>query len=233
MSTDAALLAAARTDARAFRALYDRYADRSYGFHLSLAGRPMRRTTSRGGARPGAPRARDLPSEPSSTERKPMNDSSPPVELGDALEGAAAADLEAGRRPGRRVLPRLVLVAAVLAIVVPGVAISATQLIGNDEVARSLPAGTLSLAGTEPTCTTVVQDEEYHCVLARAPRPEVSDWKGTVEPTVDASKHVDGGCRSLASDGREWECYIGRAAVAQRIIAEGLLGEYAPSPGVG
>jgi hypothetical protein len=62
---------------------------------------------------------------------------------------------------------------------------------------------------------------------------EVSDWKGTVEPTVDATKHVNGGCRSLAPDGREWECYIDRAAIDQKIVGVGLLGEYAPSPGVG
>jgi hypothetical protein len=79
----------------------------------------------------------------------------------------------------------------------------------------------------------VEQDVEYHCVLARPPAPEVSDWKGTVEPTVDATRHVNGGCRSLASDGREWECYIGQAAVKQEIIGESLLGEYAPTPGVG
>ena len=35
MTTDADLLAAARTDAHAFRALYDRYAERIYRFHLS------------------------------------------------------------------------------------------------------------------------------------------------------------------------------------------------------
>ena len=155
--------------------------------------------------------------------------------LGDALEAAAKADLEAHPKRSRRfhVTPRIAVIAAVLAVVVPGVALAATQLIGNDEVARSLPAGTLSLAGTEPTCTTVQRDVEYHCVLAHAPRPEVSDWKGTVEPTVDATKHVNGGCRSLASDGKEWECYIGEAAVRQQIISEGFLGEYAPSPGVG
>ena len=34
MKSDAALLAAARTDARAFRELYDRYADRVLGYHL-------------------------------------------------------------------------------------------------------------------------------------------------------------------------------------------------------
>jgi hypothetical protein len=157
-------------------------------------------------------------------------------QLGYALEGAADADLHtAAATPARRrrVSTRVALIAAAVAVLVPSVAFAASHLIGTDEVAQSLPAGTLSLAGTEPTCTVVVQDVEYHCLLARAPAPEVSDWKGTVEPTVDATKHVNGGCRSLASDGREWECYIGRAAVDQQIIGGGFLGEYAPAPGQG
>jgi 4-amino-4-deoxy-L-arabinose transferase-like glycosyltransferase len=157
------------------------------------------------------------------------------TQLGDALEEGAAADLAAGQSPARRrrISPRLALLAAAVVVVVPSVALAATRLIGNDDVARSLPAGTLSLAGTNPTCTVVEQDVEYRCVLARAPQPEVSDWLGTVEPTVDATKHVNGGCRSLASDGRQWECYIGQAAVEQKIIGESFLGEYAPTPGVG
>ena len=154
------------------------------------------------------------------------------IRLGDAIENAAASDLASPRRR-RRLSPRLVIAAGVLAVAIPGVAIATTALTGTDEVARSIPAGTLSLAGTRPTCTVVRQDVEYHCTLAKAPAPEVSDWKGTVEPTVDGSKHVNGGCRSLRSDGLEWECYIGRAAVDQRIIGAGFLGEYAPSPGVG
>ena len=125
------------------------------------------------------------------------------------------------------------IAAGVLAVAIPGVAIATTALIGTDDVARSIPAGTLSLAGTNPTCTVVRQDVEYHCALAKAPAPEVSDWKGTVEPTVDRMKHVNGGCRSLRSDGLEWECYVGRAAVEQRIIGAGFLGEYAPAPGQG
>ena len=149
--------------------------------------------------------------------------------LGDALQRAATADLAGARRRRRRLAVALVAAAVLL----PGGAIAASQLIGTDEVERSLPAGTLSLAGTEPTCTVVRQDVEYDCTLARAPRPEVSDWKGTVEPTVDDSKHVNGGCRSLQSDGRRWRCYLGEEAVRQRIIGAGLLGEYAPSPGVG
>jgi hypothetical protein len=96
-----------------------------------------------------------------------------------------------------------------------------------------MPAGTLSLAGTEPTCTVVEKNVEFHCLLARAPAPEVSDWKGTVEPTVDKTSHVNGGCRSLVSDGTEWECYVGQAAVDQQIIGKGLLGETSSGPGVG
>ena len=154
--------------------------------------------------------------------------------LGDALESAAGADLHTAPAHRRRRTPaRLALIAAVVAILVPSVAFAASRLIGTHAVEQSLPAGTLSLAGTEPTCTVVVQDVEYHCVLAHAPAPEVSDWKGTVEPTVDATKHVNGGCRSLAADGREWECYIGTAAVDQRIIGPDFLGEYAPTPGRG
>jgi hypothetical protein len=165
-----------------------------------------------------------------------MTDVQSPLDrLGDALEAGAAADLHA--RPaqprGRRFSTRIAIGVAVLAVLVPSVALAATQLIGTDDVAQSLPAGTLSLAGTDPTCTVVEQDVEYVCVLEHAPAPEVSDWKGTVEPTVDATKHVNGGCRALTSDGRQWRCYIGQAAVDQQIIGPGLLGEYAPSPGVG
>jgi hypothetical protein len=156
--------------------------------------------------------------------------------LGDDLQRAAEADLAscaAAVRPRRRRPRRLVVGIVAAAVTIPGAAIAASQLIGTGEVARSLPAGTLSLAGTQPACTVVTQDVEYHCTLLRAPAPEVSDWKGTVEPTVDATKHVNGGCRSLASDGRTWQCYIGQAAVDQKIIGAGFLGEYSASPGVG
>ncbi|MGN6798568.1 MAG: hypothetical protein ACTHKS_10485 [Gaiellaceae bacterium] len=149
--------------------------------------------------------------------------------LGDALEAAARRDLTARRRPRRR----LIAVAVAAMVLVPAAAFAGSKLISNGEVARSLPAGTLSLAGTDPTCTTVEDGVEYRCVLAKAPAPEVSDWQGTVEPTVDQTKHVNGGCRSLNSAGTTWECYLGQAAVDQQIIGAGFLGEFAPSPGVG
>ena len=157
------------------------------------------------------------------------------TELGDAIERAAAADLVAAPpRPQLRTRRKLLLLAAALLVAIPGLAYATSTLISNDEVAAGLPAGTKMLQGTEPRCTVVRQDVEYHCILTRLPTdPEVTDLKGTVEPTVDATKHVNGGCRSLTSNGRVWQCYIGQAAVDEQIIGAGFLGEYAPSPGVG
>jgi hypothetical protein len=154
--------------------------------------------------------------------------------LGDAIEQATAAELGNRSRPRTRGTRRLLLAVAVVLVMVPGLAYAASSLISSDEVAAGLPAGTKMLQGTDPRCTVVRQDVEYHCVLSRLPAdPEVVDLKGTVEPTVDATKHVNGGCRSLTSDGRVWQCYIGQAAVAEQIIGPDFLGEYAPSPGVG
>jgi hypothetical protein len=115
-----------------------------------------------------------------------VNDPTPELAgLGDALERAAAADL--ARTPRRRPRRRLAVAALAVVIAVPGIAYAADQLIGTDDVAASMPAGTLALAGTEPRCSIVRDGVEFHCVLTRPPAPEVSDWKGAVEPTVDAT----------------------------------------------
>jgi hypothetical protein len=153
-------------------------------------------------------------------------------QLGDALERAAKRDLERERAP-RRVPRRLLVTAAVLAVVGSGIAIGATQLTSNESVAASMPAGALWLQGTDPTCTTVTEGVEYHCVLAKHPSDAISDWLGTVNETVDSTQHVNGGCRSLSHDGREWQCYIGQKAVDEKIISQGFLGEKVLGPGVG
>jgi hypothetical protein len=158
-----------------------------------------------------------------------MTDLTPELDrLGDALQRAAAKD---AARPRRRKL--IAVAAAALALAIPGVAFTAQHFISGEEVAQSLPAGTHMLIGTEPSCSVVLQDVEYHCILKNPPQPEISNMRGTVEPTVDATKHVNGGCRSLRVDGLEWQCYIGQAAVDQKIVSAGFLGEYAPSPGRG
>jgi hypothetical protein len=58
-----------------------------------------------------------------------------------------------------------------------------------------------------------------------ASQPEATDWKGTVEDTVDATKHVNGGCGALNSAGTDWECYLGQEAVTQQIIGQSFLGQ--------
>jgi hypothetical protein len=156
--------------------------------------------------------------------------------LGDALERAAGSDLADHRAPaarGRRHPRRLLGAIVAAAIVVPTVAVGATRLFSTSDVAASMPAGTLALAGTSPTCTVVHASVEFHCLLAKPPAPEVQDWKGTVEPTVDATRHVNGGCRALRSDGMEWECYLGQVAVTQQIVGPDMLGVFSSGPGVG
>jgi hypothetical protein len=153
--------------------------------------------------------------------------------LGDTLEQAAADDLDATRSSKQRFRRRLIVVVAALAIAIPGIAISATYFISNEEVATSMPAGAAWLEGTDPTCTTVEENVEYHCVLARDPSDAISDWLGTVYETVDSTQHVNGGCRSLSRDGREWQCYIGQRAVEEMIISQDFLGEIQTTPAVG
>jgi hypothetical protein len=166
------------------------------------------------------------------------------VRLGDALQAAAAADLttraitpSAASRPrrARRLTRRTGLALVAAAVAIPGAAIAASALLSPDDVARSMPAGTLMLQGTEPSCTVVHDQVEYRCVLGRAPSGEIApgQFKGTVEPTVDRAGTVNGGCRALTADGREWSCYLGEAAVRQKIIAKDFLGQHSEGPGVG
>jgi hypothetical protein len=152
--------------------------------------------------------------------------------LGDSLERAAARDLDR-THARRRVSRRMLVTVAVVIAAGTGIAIGATQLISNETVAASMPAGAAWLANTDPSCSEVTPGVEYHCVLAKHPSDAISDWLGTVNETVDATKHVNGGCRSLSHDGLEWQCYIGQKAVDEKIIGQDFLGEYAPTPGVG
>src|SRR3954468_14823236 len=149
--------------------------------------------------------------------------------IGDDLERAARKDLRRHTSRRRRVLGG----AVALAILVPGGALAA-GLLSSEDVAQSMPAGTAFLVGTTPTCEVVKDGVEYRCTISGHFESEIDgSLKGTVEPTVDKTKHVNGGCRSLTDDGREWSCYIGQEAVRRQIVGKDFLGEYAPSPGVG
>ena len=122
--------------------------------------------------------------------------------------------------------------AAVVAFLAPSAAVAAS-LLTEEDVEHSMPAGTRFLVGTKPECEIVKDGVEYRCTIDEDFKSEIDDLTGTVEPTVDATKHVNGGCRSHDARGRRWSCYIGEEAVRQKIIGPDFLGEYAPAPGVG
>jgi hypothetical protein len=224
------------------------------------------------------------------------------VVAAERLHGARSGRRRWWRSPSSRGAAGLVIAA----FAIPSAAIAATQLISTDQVAASLPQGARSFIGTDPHCTVVRVNVEYHCVLAKAPNDDgapdaasgygsrspaghvlataiephgthvyvkaptltalkreilaahlthvvvvegrsrrrladddtdtarsATHWEGTVEETVDATNHVNGGCRALTVAGTDWECYIGEAAVQQRIISQDFLGEYAPGPSQG
>jgi hypothetical protein len=165
--------------------------------------------------------------------------------LGNALQEAAAADLGRDRPPRRAPRRRLgtraavALVAAALAV--PAAAIATGAFTSDEDVAASIPKGTYAFTGTEPTCTTLRDGVEYECVLAKAPNGEVppgsgsyviapGQWNGAVEGTVDATDHVNGGCRSQNAEGTRWICYVGQESINQKILEPSALGWYLPEP---
>jgi hypothetical protein len=168
-----------------------------------------------------------------------VTDLSPPLQqLGDALHAATTIDVRRGAAPvGTRRRRRTVIALVTAVIAIPGAALAASALISPSQVANSIPQGTLALLHTHPSCTTVTAGVEYDCTLHAAPSSEGAplpgQWLRTVEPTVDATKHVNGGCRSVNAAGTHWRCYIGQEAVRQQIIGAGFLGQPSSGPGVG
>lgn len=138
--------------------------------------------------------------------------------------------------PRRRRRSRLAVAVAAGVIVVGGAGVAAalTVLQSPDDVARSLPAGAIMFADTTPACTATADDAVFECTLTNPPTQEVLDhYAGTIQPIVDASHSVAGGCRAVGDDGLTWTCYVGQRAVAEGLIAQDFLGAYAPGPGRG
>jgi len=157
-------------------------------------------------------------------------------QLGDALERTVASHIQSEPVAKPRHRRRAILAVAAVLVVVPSAAFAANSLISTDQVAQSIPAGTFALAGTKPKCEAVEEGVEFTCTLTNPPGNEPAvdaSWMDTVEPTVDAEKRINGGCRSENAAGTIWRCYIGEEAVKQNIIGRQLLGDYSPQPGVG
>jgi hypothetical protein len=141
------------------------------------------------------------------------------------------------KRRARRSRHGLLAAAAalVLLLAVVGAGIAARQLLKTSaDEERGLPAGSALFIGTAPTCTTV-DDQSFHCVLKSAPTVESigGSYRGAKMLTVDAARHIDGGCVGKSDDGLDWDCYLGQAAVDHGILASDLLGQYQPGPSHG
>jgi hypothetical protein len=146
------------------------------------------------------------------------------------LETSAAARRSNRRLPSRRTLA--LVVAAIVMLGVVGGGLAASGLFKSPaQENQGLPDGSAIFIGTHPACTTV-SAEQFHCVLQSKPTVEVlaDGYLGAKMTTVDATKHVDGGCVARSDDGLVWDCYLGQAAVDQGILAARLLGEYLAGP---
>ena len=162
------------------------------------------------------------------------------ADLGDNLLAATTADLRLERACAAAHAPRTrrrrrTLGAVVVALVaVPGVAVAAGALTSEEEVARGLPGGTVALMGSDPTCTTVREQVEFDCTLAKAPTGELGagNWARVVEPSVGDDDRVNGGCRSQNAAGTRWRCYLGQEAIRQGTVAPAPTGPLPkPLPG--
>ncbi len=156
-------------------------------------------------------------------------------DLRGALLAAAAADLEntdlavaapsisrPAARPVRRLRfgtarARVALAFLLIAVAVPGI-VFATGLIGPERAAANgLPAGSMVMTATQPTCAAIREGVEYKCAFADSPHG------GRVLRIVDSSGQVDGGCRSWNSIETVWICYFGAAAVHHQVVAQEAL----------
>lgn len=157
--------------------------------------------------------------------------------IGQRLRNAAQRDLGQQSRswlPWKRLV---VLLAGALVVLGGGAGIAATVFDKTPkQEEQGLIDGSATFAGTNPTCTRVSADQ-FHCVLASVPTDLTfgpgGSYRDVKMPSVDSTKHIDGGCVGRSDDGLIWDCYIGQAAVQHGIVDAGFLGEYAPEPGHG
>jgi hypothetical protein len=140
------------------------------------------------------------------------------------------------RTAGRgRMTRRGIVAIAVLATFGAGTAAAAMVGLSSDDVSRGLPGGSKIFEGTAPSCTSAAGNANiFHCALANAPTFEIlDDYTGTLEPFIDSSSLVAGGCISNTADGLDWTCYAGQLAVDKGVIGQELLGQHQNGPSQG
>ena len=108
------------------------------------------------------------------------------------------------------------------------------MLSSEEKVADSI-AGTITFAGTEPTCTTLREGLEYECLvdhdqLINGEGVKPGAFVGVVLPSNDKTGAINGGCRSQNAEGTRWLCYLGEEAVRQGILMPSALRQGPPRP---
>jgi hypothetical protein len=149
--------------------------------------------------------------------------------LGRTLHRATRRDLR------RRKLERSRRVAVVaLAVCAAFAAVAgATGLFSGDDVAAGMPAGAVMFGGTHPACSDADAGGAFHCTLRSLPTEEtLDDYTGSKE-LINLRGRVAGGCIGQDAQGREWDCYLGEAAVKHEILSHDLLGQPASGPSAG
>jgi hypothetical protein len=149
----------------------------------------------------------------------------------DSNVDASRSTHPAGRR---RILVLAIAAAVMLGGVGGGLAASGFFTTTPAQEEQGLPGGSATFIGTHPTCTQT-NDQRFQCLLKSAPSVEYIDgsYLGAKMPSVDASKHIDGGCIATSADGLAWDCYLGQTAVDHGILDASLLGRYEPTPSHG
>lgn len=151
---------------------------------------------------------------------------------GDVLQRAWRADLRRGRRNVRR----LVVVAIAVLVIGASAAAASSLLKSPEQESASMVAGVTLFQGSHPSCV-MTSPTSYRCTLASTATGETfggnDPFLGMKMETVGADKRVDGGCVSVAADGKTWDCYVGQDAVDRGIIGPQLLGALSPEPAAG
>jgi hypothetical protein len=176
------------------------------------------------------------------------------LRVGDELQRAWNADHRRQQSTSFWQRRRLVLVVGLAFLAVGGgVALAAAVLKSTAEEEQGILKGHLLFEGAQPRCEALTATS-FRCTLDESPSgmtfyredpkgstsvdgktwtPAFDKFLGMKVPTVDSTRHVDGGCVSISADGRAWDCFLGQSAVDRGIIGAGYLGHYLPQPPTG
>jgi hypothetical protein len=95
-----------------------------------------------------------------------------------------------------------------------------------------MPSGAAIFDQTDPTCLPNPDGSSFRCTLSRPPAGDLPTYLGAKE-VLAIDGHAAGGCIGRDATGMSWDCFIGQAAVDQKIISQEFLGQPVSGPGQG